>query len=183
MDDVVLSAPARWLSAFAIDPGGVSGWAWVCCELRGGAPINGALDAVQVARGLNEKMCFWGEVSGPENQQVQELVRILRLAHQRAASFAHARIQRATIIESFSLRERTQDSSLLAPVRIASKLDLWVEMEDGLSDGNMVTYQTPADKEVISDDRLKRWGLWIPGKKDARAALKHLLLFLRTCSR
>jgi hypothetical protein len=36
---------------------------------------------------------------------------------------------------------------------------------------------------VITDDRLRASGLWIPGKKDARAAVKHLMLFLRRIER
>lgn len=39
--------------------------------------------------------------------------------------------------------------------------------------------QNPSERSVITDLRLKNWWLWSPGKKDANAAMKHLLVWMR----
>lgn len=39
--------------------------------------------------------------------------------------------------------------------------------------------QNPSERSVITPERLKRWGLWTPGKKDAMSAMQHLITYLR----
>jgi hypothetical protein len=39
--------------------------------------------------------------------------------------------------------------------------------------------QNPSERSVITDKRLKDWGLWYPGRKDVNAAMKHLLVWIR----
>lgn len=38
--------------------------------------------------------------------------------------------------------------------------------------------QAPSERTVIRDEQLKRWGLWM-GSKDVRAAMKHLIVYIR----
>lgn len=42
--------------------------------------------------------------------------------------------------------------------------------------------QMPSAKSVVSDDRLKRHGLWLPGKPHATDAVRHLVVRLRMLS-
>jgi hypothetical protein len=81
------------------------------------------------------------------------------------------------VIEDFVLRERTKDRSLLSPVRITFGLEheLWMS-----PDNFFTTKQQPSDaKSTVTDDRLKRWGMWTVGQQHARDATRHLILFLR----
>jgi hypothetical protein len=55
---------------------------------------------------------------------------------------------------------------------------------DQVIDGGMAwvfqpVRQLPSDMSVITDDRLRRWGLWEPGKKHSRDAWKHWVVRLR----
>jgi hypothetical protein len=83
----------------------------------------------------------------------------------------------AVVIEDFVLRQMRMDRELLSPVRITSAIgyQLWRKGRDYHS-------QSPADaKNVCSDERLKRWGMYDPqgGLQHARDADRHALLFLR----
>lgn len=72
------------------------------------------------------------------------------------------------------------DPSLLSPVRILSKLDLMAN--EGRFEGlDLWDYsQTAADaKSIITDERLRRWGLWVPGNNHENDACRHLILHLR----
>jgi hypothetical protein len=42
--------------------------------------------------------------------------------------------------------------------------------------------QMPGERTVITDARLRLWGLWVPGMDHGRDALRHGLVFLRRFS-
>lgn len=81
------------------------------------------------------------------------------------------------VIEDFILRERTQSRQLLAPVRVSARL------EDRLHSHGYkgeIVYQTPSDaKSIVTDERLKAWGLWHSGSPHIRDAWRHLVKYLR----
>ncbi|HEY7413922.1 MAG TPA: hypothetical protein VH593_01920 [Ktedonobacteraceae bacterium] len=64
----------------------------------------------------------------------------------------------------------------LSPMRIGAMLECLIAERGLLVD---LLWQTPSDKAVITDDRLRRWGWWWPGHDDAMDALRHLIVFLR----
>lgn len=77
----------------------------------------------------------------------------------------------AVVIESFQLRTKLAQ---LSPVQIGSVLDF------ELGKLHMpVEWQTPSERSVMTDARLRGWGLWTPGKPHQMDALRHLLVFAR----
>jgi hypothetical protein len=82
------------------------------------------------------------------------------------------------VIEDFILRERTSSRDLLSPVRLTAQLVLLAQQERKRM---RLHFSPPAGKSVVSDERLKRWGLYTT-KPHARDALRHLVLTLRTLS-
>jgi hypothetical protein len=66
---------------------------------------------------------------------------------------------------------------LLTPVQVA-----WAFL--GLADGPVVSaWQTPSlAKTTVTDKRLKKLGLWVPGRDHERDALRHLVLYMRQTS-
>jgi hypothetical protein len=81
------------------------------------------------------------------------------------------------VLEDFILRERTSDRSLLSPVRLNAKLeDKFRESMPRVE----LTLQSPSNaKTTVTNERLKRWGLWSVGEQHARDATRHLILWLR----
>lgn len=91
------------------------------------------------------------------------------------------------VLESFILfpdRQHTPDPSAVTPVRIISMVEAYNDvirrgMMDSMDDALPIIYQTPSQKSVITDERLRRWGLWTPGKTHKNDAMRHLLVFAR----
>lgn len=76
--------------------------------------------------------------------------------------------------EGFTLMMNSKDPDLLEPVRFLAVL------RDRLREtGVAVEVQQPGEREVITDVRLRSWGLWVPGPDHPRDAQKHGLVFLR----
>ncbi len=81
------------------------------------------------------------------------------------------------VIEDYIIRLpiRSTERELLAPVRVLFGLELYFQ-------GKIkIVRQMPSEMSVVTDTRLKVWGLWKPGYgwKDARAATKHLIVYAR----
>lgn len=80
--------------------------------------------------------------------------------------------------EGFTLMMQSTDPALLEPVRFLAVLqDRLRETEYGREVG--VQVQQPGERSIISEDRLRLWGLWKPGMVHARDAQQHGLAFLR----
>lgn len=76
--------------------------------------------------------------------------------------------------EGFRLLMQSTDDDLLEPVRFLAVL------RDRLrGSGVGVEVQQPGERSIITDARLRLWGLWVPGKDHGRDAQKHGLSFLR----
>lgn len=79
--------------------------------------------------------------------------------------------------EGFRLRVLSTEESLLEPVRFLAVL------RDRLrGSGVGVEVQQPGERDIITDARLRLWGLWTPGMDHGRDAQKHGLAFLRKFS-
>ena len=111
------------------------------------------------------------EVNGPESGQIDEIYRLISGQDKGGITAS------AVIIEDFILRLGTKDRQLLAPVRLAARL------EDRLYSsgfGGEIVYQTPSDaKSIVTDERLKHWGLWHVGSPHIRDAWRHMIKYLR----
>lgn len=112
-----------------------------------------------------------GQITGPEDLQAQEIGGMLW-------SF-----KGPIIIEDFILRQFRQDADLLAPVRMIAKIEYEIftsNEQRGKSNQQRIKKQQPSlAKSTATDDRMKEWGLWIPGQPHARDALRHGITFLR----
>lgn len=165
----------RWVSVFTVDPGERTGWAWLCYE-RSRLATDGAHGAVKIGLELSYAMCMQGEMpSVKEDEATDEIRRYVRRSSERAASHVATDVSTVCIIEDFTLRERTMDSSLLSPVRLGAKVAYGMYLDEV-----PVYWQSPSDaKSTITDDRLQRWGLWRKGAPHANDAMRHLILWLR----
>lgn len=76
--------------------------------------------------------------------------------------------------EGFSLQMLSSDPALLEPVRFEAVL------HDRLRGSGVVAErQMPGERSIITDARLRLWGLWQPGVEHGRDAQRHGLAFLR----
>ena len=111
--------------------------------------------------------CRQMEIHGSEASQIDEIYGLIY----------DGNVAKSVIIEDFILRLGTKDRQLLAPVRLAARL------EDRLYSsgfGGEIVYQTPSDaKSIVTDDRLKHWGLWHVGSPHIRDAWRHMIKYLR----
>lgn len=144
------------LTALGIDPGGTTGWAAV--SVREIAMLNKR----DLIPGL-EYEC--GQITGNYNSQAQELIGLID------------EFNCPVVMEDFHLRKKHVE---LSPLEIAARVEFALFLTDEL---DKYYKQTPGDaKSTISDDRMKRWGIWLPHKqRHARDGIRHALLFLRRC--
>jgi hypothetical protein len=75
------------------------------------------------------------------------------------------------VCESFNLREGIYGADLSAVYIIGALEALYPTIE--------INYQEPALKPLCDNDRLKRLGLYIPGKEHAMDAVRHGVIHLR----
>lgn len=85
------------------------------------------------------------------------------------------------VYEDFCLREKSTRRNLLSPVRVTahSQSLVFTRMMEPPDPIPRIYLQTPADKAIITDERLNRWDLYQPGKPHANDAVRHMILFLR----
>lgn len=179
---------SRNVSVFCVDPGVTTGWAWACLgrkELAGGDVVGAIHSARRHRSGAQggDTRFLYGQVEtyrGDENQHVQELISLMLMTHNMARRTTGGIVSTHTnlVIESFTLRLKTKDRSLLAPVRLTAALGYAVHVHPDLSP--RLHMQSPSDAmSTVTDDRLRQWDLWIKGQQHARDAVRHLILWLR----
>jgi hypothetical protein len=137
----------------ALDPGGTTGWALfsVHPEAMSGDPDVHVLDNV----------LWWnsGQFTGRQDDQIDEILALVE-------EWPNARL----VTEDFLLR---QLNAVLWPVEInaivlrATRPRYWVKQHASLA------------MSTVTDDRLKAWGFWVPGKEHARDAIRHAITFLK----
>lgn len=138
-----------------VDPGTVTGIFWTNCEEGIGWE-----EWLEVVRGGVER----GEWFQGSSSEVERLVKDLDPA--------------VVVCEDFQLRgDRLRGREALDPVRVAESLRSWLRAH--LWRGRWEWQQASDAKAVVTDKRLRRWGLWIPGNPHARDAIRHALLWQR----
>lgn len=153
---------ADHVALFAVDPGETTGWAAGYVQVGGGS--------LEVEE-HGEISCAFDEFGSDG---------VLELADEASHWFAQAdadAARRVLVIEDFTLRHGVMLSgrSALSPVRVAS--GLVSVLLDRMLLLDAVRWQSASDaKGVITDERLKRMGLWIKGKPHARDAVRHLVI-------
>lgn len=157
--------PPAELHVIGIDPGGVTGWAWL------------TIPRLSMFGDEDPQILRWDydEVAGPENKQVEELCRIAREVQ--GLSY---KVGPALVVEDFDLggTESRDKEDVLSPVRIAAKLDYAVSLGKA-GDSQLVMQSRSIAKQTMTDERLKRSRLYIEGHKDARDGMRHAVTALR----
>lgn len=163
------SAHSGWATTVWIDPGGTTGWGVMSIDpldLIGDKPIH-------------ECIAHWacGDIHGNENQMASEVMELYSVWEDAAIG-----------IESFLIRKFLQHAEFLSPVRIRSKVEYalwlqekWASQEESraVGRGRHLFIQSPADaKNTLNNDRQRDYGLWEPGPDHKRDAVKHCYLFL-----
>lgn len=146
----------------AIDPGNVTGFAWVARYVRP-ERLRRILDG-RTPGGV-------AQINGPDLRAAKEIVGRMMVVE---AEYG----LRAVAVEDFVLRKFTKARELLAPVRVTAMVVALAD-EIGVGQDAVWSYPTPGSKDVINDERLKRLGLWLSGAPHGRDALRHLVLALR----
>lgn len=158
--------PGPGLVVVWADPGITTGW----CVLR--VPIRALLSLGQVG---SVRFMWWkvGQFrSGSTSEAVDSYLALCRAAWERAGE------EDIVVIgcEGFSLQMLSTDVALLEPVRFLAVLLDRMRAAGGEAS---VEVQMPGERTVISDDRLRLWGLWVPALGHGRDALRHAVVFLR----
>ncbi len=156
--------PPSYLNLFAIDPGGVSGWAHFIiprASMFGDAP---------------SEITSWGtgEVYGDEDEQALELCRLIR-----EVQGMDYKLGPAVICEDFDYGSPLKDPKVYSPVRIAAKLKLLHRM-GRMSDSRFLMQSRTQAFSTATDERLKAWGFWVPSSHEhERDATRHAIAALR----
>jgi hypothetical protein len=150
-----------------VDPGVTTGWA-----------ISGLLKLNMAQLGSHE-MVKRGMVAVGQVVSKRSVMRSEIEASSELLRIAVAHGVEIIIMEDFRLfpdEAHNPDPAGIAPVRIYSMMEA-LAWERGL----MIdfVYQMPGEKTIITDERLKRWGLWVRGARHARDAVKHLCVYAR----
>lgn len=150
------------------DPGVATGW----CVLR--VPISKLLTLGQVG----STRYLWWKVGafrvplgpGSSSASVDAYLALCRAAWEKAGE------EDIVVLgcEGFRLRMLSTDEALLEPVRFLAVL-----RDRLVGTGVEIEVQYPGERDVITDGRLRLWGMWVPGPDHPRDALKHALVFLR----
>lgn len=172
----------------AADPGGTTGVAWGW--LRAGEDVRGSVRAA--VRGGN----LWGEqLSGSVLQQAVALQEIARGFYAESVRKGWAVGPDGwrglhVAVERFDLRPGAvlAGAGALDAVRVAEawrglrlgQAIMWEGLGMGMGVVPAVEWQqASAAKGTVTDERLKRMGLWVRGEEHTRDALRHLVLCAR----
>lgn len=180
------------VSVFAYDPGVGSGWAWACVGSKelsahgGEGALMRARDDTVVRHGsLGDTRYRYGQINPMQGdvEAAQDLIIQAVVCGHMGNRVSAGRVPHLTHIvgESFDFREKTKSRHMLAPIRVGMGVECFMVMQNDLRNTEFC-HQSPSDKSIITDDRLRDWGFWLPGKanKDIRDAIRHLIVKLRS---
>lgn len=154
----------NYLNLFAIDPGGVTGWAHFI------------IPRASMFRDEPSEVTSWGtgEVYGDEDDQAIALARLIR-----EIQGMDYKLGPAVICEDFDFGSPLSDPEVYSPVRIAAKLKLLHHMHM-TGDARFLMQSRTMAKKTATDERLKAWGYWVPSSHEhERDATRHAITALR----
>lgn len=110
-----------------------------------------------------------------DSDMVDRMLEVGRWAYE---EFVHVDDEFVFVHEGFRLRMMSMDPNLLAPVRVNA---IWRDRLRGK--GVPIFQQDPSEaKQIVTDSRLKEWGVYRPGMPHARDAQRHAITFIRKCA-
>lgn len=150
----------RWERIFCIDPGGTTGWVYGQVQMNGSAHH-------QLAVAVLKGRMAYGQFKGSENGAIDQMLQLIK-EHK----------AETVVIEDYVVRlpYKNTHRAGLSPARIGAGLAYALS---GVPSVTQVKFQMPSQMAVITDDRLKAWGLWLPGKPHACDAMRHMVIYLR----
>lgn len=169
----------RYLYTLGVDPGGTTGWGLLRLDWE--ALLEVGFDELALAGRRNPAAYAMacGELRGSENGMVESVLEICR-ALWRTGVWEDADPDVAVVVwESFILRMYSADPALLSPVRLLAKWDYAMTVLPSPFPFPQVRQSSSDAKRTVTDERLTRWGLWVPGPDHRRDALRHAALVAR----
>jgi hypothetical protein len=157
--------PYPEIHVIGIDPGGTTGWA------RFTVPR----DCMYGNERSSVVSWDYGELTGPEDVQVDNLCRLAR----QTQSLSYM-VGPALVCEDWDVDPsfKNTDTEYLSPVRIAAKLGYAIHL--GKANDSRLTLQGRSIAfTTMNDDRLRRSGYWVEGSDHIRAATRHAITALR----
>jgi hypothetical protein len=151
-------------SVLAIDPGGTTG------VFGGWVDLKPTMKQTMLTGLLSRKA---EEVTGSWLEQVNKLAAIAMSFHFASKESLIPMQNRHVVCEDFVLRRRQQGGAT------GNLTSVWVAAGFAavINEVAMVGWQQPSSaKTFASDDRLRLWGLWIPGSAHKRDAARHFAL-------
>lgn len=159
--------PSSYPTVVWFDPGGTTGWCILTFH-----PDSMTDPECPVLDNITFK--HWGQIPGAGKDDESE-----NLAFSKALDIVGQWPGAVVGTESFTLRQFTQDSELLTPVRF-NKVLSYAVWAGGHGE---VQIQSPSlAKKTVTDERLRGWSLYDSSSGGhARDAQRHALTFLRRC--
>lgn len=149
---------------FAVDPGKVSGVAAGVFEVDQWESVSRVL-----GRGCWESWECVGSAAEQAMEIGEQFVDLRSEWNLRGVGLDSIRL----VVEDFALRgvRRLSDRSALDPVRVAAG------MEALLLRGDVeIEYQQPGEAMgYVTNERLRRWGVWVVGSEHRRDAVRHMV--------
>jgi hypothetical protein len=149
-----------------IDPGGTTGWAWLC------------VPRMAIFGHDDPEILEWdyGELTGPLPGQAVALARMAR-----ELQGLDYRTGPALMMEAWDQDPnfKVTDPEVLSPVKLGAQMEL-LAAQDRLGDATLhFQSRTLIHSKGVSDERLKKLGLYVAGSDHIRDAIKHALVGLR----
>ena len=152
MDAHVMSEPKVIIG---IDPGGTTGLAWW-------SSLSGLTSVDQISDCKEDSQL---------HTVIQMLNAIVSLAEPlNGQGIVHIMLERF----EFRLDERDRTKIDYMPAEVVGAIRLWAH---GRASVKLVLTGASLGKGFWSDDKIKKLGLWVPGRRHAMDALKHLLRY------
>lgn len=178
---LVLRTQLQSLKVMFIDPGGTTGLAWATLW-----SVKGALQSIKES--LQTRQMRLTPVRS-STLDTRHLIEAMEIATMRDV---YTLINQEGIdlvgIEDFQLFEHMPRSSQmkhsgLAPVRMITALNTMWFLASEVTELKPLVKQMPGERSIITDARLKQWGLWRTPKRSggphAMDALRHLIILAR----
>jgi len=156
---------ATEISVLAIDPGGTSGWYWISIPRD---CIFGYEDSRVVE-------FDYGEFTGDLAYQAEEIATLAR-----ELQGLEYKVGPAIICEAWDIDPafKVTDLETLSPVELGAMLKL-LRRQKKLADCSLHFQQRGQAFSCMTDERLRKRGLWIEGSDHIRAACRHAYTALR----